>query len=189
MNCHINSDVVSIPEHQAAFRTLNLETNFQGLPVEGQFPTWLNGALLRNGPGMLEAGTDLLGHQFDGPAVFHSFEFVNGKVNYANRYCRSSVYEYIQAHDSLGHPGFGTAMRTEVLQRLFEKQGNCTPPAVNPAVAFTELAGEFFATTDASPIPVEIDPDTLETKGLMLWDDDLQLERQGPRWQQGARWY
>jgi beta,beta-carotene 9',10'-dioxygenase len=176
MGSHSNSTVVARPEHQAAFRSLFVETNLPKLPVEGQFPTWLNGALLRNGPGMFEAGADVLGHQFDGPAMFHRFGFSNGEVNYANRYCRSAMYEYIKEHNSLGHMSFGTELRPEVLQRMQEEQASGAPPAVNPNVTFVELGGEFLATTDASSIPVKIDPATLETKGLMVWDDRLQSE-------------
>lgn len=45
----------------------------------GQLPTWLEGILLRNGPGMHTIGDTKYNHWFDGLALLHSFTFKNGK--------------------------------------------------------------------------------------------------------------
>lgn len=46
----------------------------------GQLPTWLQGILLRNGPGMHTIGDSKYNHWFDGLALLHSFTFKNGKL-------------------------------------------------------------------------------------------------------------
>lgn len=46
----------------------------------GQLPTWLQGILLRNGPGMHTVGDSKYNHWFDGMALLHSFTFKNGKL-------------------------------------------------------------------------------------------------------------
>lgn len=46
----------------------------------GQLPTWLQGILLRNGPGMHTIGESKYNHWFDGMALLHSFTFKNGKL-------------------------------------------------------------------------------------------------------------
>lgn len=46
----------------------------------GQLPTWLQGILLRNGPGMHTIGDSKYNHWFDGMALLHSFTFKNGKL-------------------------------------------------------------------------------------------------------------
>jgi beta,beta-carotene 9',10'-dioxygenase len=170
---HLSDETAGIPEHQGAFKTLHDEVELPSLPVEGRFPAWLDGALLRNGPGMFEAGHDLLIHQFDGAAMFHRFGIRDGKVSYANRYYRSPMFEYIRANAALGHRTFGTA-NSETMQRMRDEAARDGEPAVNPSVAFAGIGGEIYATTDSNTIPVEIDPATLESKGLLVWDDVLQ---------------
>lgn len=48
--------------------------------VIGQLPTWLQGVLLRNGPGMHTIGDSKYNHWFDGLALLHSFTFKNGEL-------------------------------------------------------------------------------------------------------------
>ncbi|KAI2579866.1 beta-carotene oxygenase 1 [Homo sapiens] len=41
--------------------------------VTGKIPAWLQGTLLRNGPGMHTVGESRYNHWFDGLALLHSF--------------------------------------------------------------------------------------------------------------------
>ena len=179
MNAHntpnlANGIAAGIPEHQAAFATLNEEVTLSSLQVEGVFPNWLDGALLRNGPGMFEAGHDLLQHQFDGPAMFHQFGFGDGNVSYINRFCRSEMLDYIRRNGELGHATFGTPTSKKNMERLRNDAARGEDPPVNPSVAFMPISGALYATTDANTVPVRIDPETLETRELLIWDDILQ---------------
>lgn len=168
------ADTGAVPEHQAAFNSLKAEVDLPALEIEGAFPQWLDGALFRNGPGLFEAGDDLLRHQFDGPAMFHRFGFHNGQVSYLNRFCRSPMYTHIEKHHSLGHFTFGTPVSSQVLQRLLDEAIHGEVPSVNPSVAFIEIGGHFYATTDSSTLPVRLDPETLGTLKPLIWDDALQ---------------
>lgn len=38
---------------------------------KGQIPSWLNGSLLRNGPGSLKVGDSTFSHLFDSSALLH----------------------------------------------------------------------------------------------------------------------
>lgn len=45
---------------------------------EGAIPLWLQGTLLRNGPGLFSIGNTSFNHWFDGMALIHSFTFKHG---------------------------------------------------------------------------------------------------------------
>lgn len=46
----------------------------------GSIPPWLQGTLLRNGPGLFSVGNTSYKHWFDGMALIHSFTFKDGKL-------------------------------------------------------------------------------------------------------------
>lgn len=45
----------------------------------GSIPPWLQGTLLRNGPGLFSVGNTSYKHWFDGMALIHSFTFKDGE--------------------------------------------------------------------------------------------------------------
>lgn len=46
--------------------------------VAGNIPAWLQGTLIRNGPGIFTVGDTSYQHFFDGMAIMHSFTFRDG---------------------------------------------------------------------------------------------------------------
>ncbi|HWO48862.1 MAG TPA: carotenoid oxygenase family protein, partial [Solirubrobacterales bacterium] len=74
------------------FESLSEETRIAELPVEGEVPGWLGGALLRTGPARFEVGERSLSHWFDGFAMLHRFGFADGRVSYANRFLEGRAY-------------------------------------------------------------------------------------------------
>lgn len=46
---------------------------------EGAIPPWLQGTLLRNGPGLFSIGNTSYNHWFDGLSLIHSFTFKHGR--------------------------------------------------------------------------------------------------------------
>ena len=72
--------------HALGFRSLTDEISLPDIPVDGRLPRWLDGVLLRNGPGLFEIGEQKLNHWFDGLAMLHAFAFAGGRVSYANRF-------------------------------------------------------------------------------------------------------
>jgi len=64
-------DKTSFP-YGAGFRSLTREIlEPVTLPVRGELPAWLEGALLRTGPSKFEVGTRTYNHWFDGLAIAH----------------------------------------------------------------------------------------------------------------------
>ena len=58
----------------------------------GVIPWWVNGRLMRNGPGIFEVGDTSYHHLFDGLARIHSFTILNGKLHV---YAYHSAISYI----------------------------------------------------------------------------------------------
>jgi carotenoid cleavage dioxygenase-like enzyme len=46
----------------------------------GEIPSWLEGKLLRNGPGIQKIGEYQYNHLFDGLSILHNFIIKDGKV-------------------------------------------------------------------------------------------------------------
>ncbi|MGH0115710.1 UNVERIFIED_CONTAM: hypothetical protein FKN15_046895 [Acipenser sinensis] len=61
--------------------------------VQGSLPAWLQGTLLRNGPGLFSVGETSYNHWFDGMALLHSFTFKEGEVYYRSKYLRGDTYK------------------------------------------------------------------------------------------------
>lgn len=66
-------------------------------PIEGEskgvIPLWLNGQLLRNGPGSLNVGSMTFNHLFDSSALLHRFGIKNGKVTYQCRFLKTNSFK------------------------------------------------------------------------------------------------
>lgn len=66
-------------------------------PIEGEtkgiIPGWLNGQLLRNGPGSLKVGEMTFDHLFDSSALLHRFGIQNGKVTYQCRFLETNSFK------------------------------------------------------------------------------------------------
>ncbi|HYJ22264.1 MAG TPA: carotenoid oxygenase family protein, partial [Solirubrobacterales bacterium] len=143
------------------FESLDTEVNDVALQVTGSLPDWLSGSLIRNGPGLFEAGDRPLRHWFDGQAMLHRFAVKAGAVTYGNRFLRTRAYQ--AAKDGrLAYSEFATDPCRSIFKRLM----TVFDPAVtdNTAVSVTKLGQQHLAMTEA-PISVEFDPDTLETLG------------------------
>jgi beta,beta-carotene 9',10'-dioxygenase len=162
------------PAHAAGFLTLDAEVVLESLPTEGCFPDWLSGSLVRNGPAKFEAGNDLFNHHFDGFAMLHRFGFRNGEVSYRNRFVRSRSFEYATENGRMGYPTFATRLNRDRLERVSEELRRGDTPDVNASVALARIAGQHVALTDSSTIPMAYDLETLETRGPLVWTDQLQ---------------
>ena len=86
---------------ELGFQSLKKEITLSSLPIEGFLPSWLNGALLRIGPGQFEIGSCRATHLMDGLAMVHEFRVNQGTVAYKNRFLKGGYYAYAQAQHSL----------------------------------------------------------------------------------------
>ncbi|MGI8460557.1 MAG: carotenoid oxygenase family protein [Solirubrobacterales bacterium] len=147
------------------FESLYDEVRVDSLPIDGEFPAWLTGSLLRTGPARWEVGERTMNHWFDGFAMLHRFGFGDGegKVSYANRFLQSKAYRAAEATGEIVYSEFAT----DPCRSLFGRISSIFSPKLsdNANVNLTKL-GERFITMTETPIPVQFDAKTLDTAGV-----------------------
>ncbi len=153
-----------------ATRTLENEVQNRRLTVEGDIPEWLEGSLLRTGPTKFEAGERDLSHWFDGLAMLHAFAIADGEVRYSNRYLESNAYTHADSEDELGYQEFATDPCRDLFERFFSR---FSPDLTDNANVNISKEAESFVSMTETPMPVEFDPETLETVGVAEYDDDV----------------
>ncbi|NXM16601.1 BCDO2 oxygenase, partial [Ploceus nigricollis] len=87
--------------------------------IKGHIPEWINGNLLRNGPGKFEFGNDKLNHWFDGMALLHQFQLAHGTVTYRSRFLQSSSYLRNSQHNRIVASEFGTLAMPDPCKSIF----------------------------------------------------------------------
>jgi len=139
------------------------------IPVTGDLPEWLDGTLIRNGPGAFSFpdGSDV-DHWFDGFAMLYRFTLDpdGDAVHYRNRFLRTDAYEAATSGEFEG--GFATG-ETTLRSRLATF---LTDPYDNTNIIAERLDGEYAALTE-SPRKVGFDPNTLEMTGHIDYDDGV----------------
>ena len=105
-------------DHRLGFTTLDEETAVERLPVSGEVPAWLTGALVRVTPALFEVGERRVAHWFDGLAMLHQFSFRDGTVAYANRFLKSRAYTAAQETGRIGLSEFATDPCRSLFRRI-----------------------------------------------------------------------
>jgi len=149
------------------FQSVEREYAGHELPVSGRVPDWLDGALVRNGPGRFEVGGERVRHWFDGLGMLTRFAFDDGAVSYSNRFLRSREYRAVTEDGHLAGSQFGTSSRG-LLRRLGDLL--VPTPTDNANVNVVRLGDRFVAVTE-TPVGVEFDPVTLATAGRVPFSD------------------
>ncbi len=163
-----NTNTSTIPSRSSTnrawlgFENLEREVAFDDVPVRGSIPTWLTGALYRNGSGKTDAGQQRVAHWYDGMSLLQRFAFNNGSVSYRNRFLRSNMYTVARETGNIGFKGFATdpcgallgAMKAEYMHSDSE----------NANINIGCVAGQILALAEP-PMAVQFDPVTLETLG------------------------
>lgn len=156
-------------DHRLGFKSLNEETSVESLPVTGQLPPWLSGALVRVTPARLEVGGQRLAHWFDGIAMLNRFGIADGRVSYASRFIDSVAYRDSEEGE-WRHGGFATDPCRSIFKRV---QSVFSPDFTdNPNVNLAAIGERYIAMTE-TPLPIEIDPETLATRGRLRYADKL----------------
>nr|XP_020462100.1 beta,beta-carotene 15,15'-dioxygenase-like [Monopterus albus] len=136
--------------------------------VKGTIPSWLQGTLLRNGPGIFSVGDTSYNHWFDGMAIMHSFVFKNGEVIHRSRFLRSDTYKANMAANRIVVSEMGTMAYPDPSKSFLVKAVtflNHTMPDFtdNGASNFIKYGNEYYATSETNYLR-KIDPVTLETQ-------------------------
>ncbi|XP_048648600.1 beta,beta-carotene 15,15'-dioxygenase isoform X2 [Marmota marmota marmota] len=135
--------------------------------VTGRIPAWLQGTLLRNGPGMHTVGESRYNHWFDGLALLHSFTIRDGEVHYRSKYLRSDTYNANIEANRIVVSEFGTMAYPDPCKNIFSKAFSYLSHTIpdftdNCLINIMKCGDDFYATTETNYIR-KIDPWTLET--------------------------
>ena len=144
------------------------ETSLDDVPVTGRLPDWLEGTLLRNGPGTFRVRDQRFRHWFDGLAMLHRFSIAGGRVSYANRFLQTRALTAARETGRISYSEFAT----DPCRSLFARTAAIFHPQVTDSakVNIARVADRYLALAE-TPIQVEFDPTTLETVGVTGWDD------------------
>ncbi|GMU52767.1 MAG: 15,15' beta carotene dioxygenase [Candidatus Xenobia bacterium] len=160
------------PGYASGFETMRSLVNDRPLEVTGQLPEWLQGTLIRNGPGIFEAGPDRLRHWFDGLAVLHQFELGQGRVHYRSQPLQSPDFLEARRRGRIYYSNFATDPCVAKFRRLFSAFFPRLELGANANVSVTRLGERFLALTE-TPMAVEFDPRTLSTLGVVRYQDPM----------------
>src|SRR6266480_1678305 len=145
------------------------ELSVDRLPLRGRLPEWLSGTLVRVTPAMLDVGDRSLRHWFDGLAMLNAFGVRGGQVSYGSRFLDTEVRR--NARD--GDPGF-MGFAQDPCRSLFKRvMSMATPPRNDNANVNLMHLGERYVAMTELPMPVAFDPETLETLGVVEYEDRL----------------
>jgi carotenoid cleavage dioxygenase len=148
--------------YRANLAPITIETRIDALPVQGEMPAELRGALVRNGPNPLHP--DPAQHWFAGHGMVHRFAISNGRVSYTNRWVRTQRWLLERERGAADFAGRGDGMSS-------------TPPglSLDNGVANTNVlahAGRLLALEELH-LPMELDAPTLGTRGAWTADGAL----------------
>jgi all-trans-8'-apo-beta-carotenal 15,15'-oxygenase len=155
--------------------------------LEGRWPAELTGTLYRNGPGWFDRAGTRYTHWFDGDGLMRSWRIGGGQVVHGARMIATRKFRREQASGRFEMPAAGTRIENPAPVR-----NNDDVNTANTAVV--KIGGRVFALWEGGSA-IEIDADTLATRGPQTWRDDLVaapfsahplLEQDGSAWNFGA---
>ncbi|MEX2204952.1 MAG: carotenoid oxygenase family protein [Myxococcota bacterium] len=132
-----------------------MEGEVQNLPVTGEIPRELHGALYRNGPNPQFAPRGGY-HPFSGDGMIHGFFVSNGRVDYRNRWVRTPRFD---AERAAGEALWSSFMGSSAAPDP-RTEGVPGGPANTNIVWHS---GKLLALVEGGLPPVELDPRTLHT--------------------------
>lgn len=120
--------------------------------VTGIIPHWMNGSLLRNGPGKLRFGDTEYKHLFDSSALLHRFNIAGGRVTYQCRFLQTEIYKKNMTANRIVLNEFGTSVVPDPCQTIFSKIATLFKPGEgqsdNAMISIYPFGDEYFAFTE-----------------------------------------
>ncbi|XP_035533296.1 beta-carotene oxygenase 1, like [Morone saxatilis] len=147
--------------------------------VTGSIPSWLQGSLLRNGPGLFSVGSSEYNHWFDGLSLIHSFTFSNGEVTYRSKFLKSETYKRNVQADRIVVSEFGTMIYPDpcknIFSRAFTHLCNVIPNFTdNNLINIIRYGQDYYASSEVNYMN-QINPATLETIGRINYRNHIAL--------------
>ncbi|XP_057676668.1 carotenoid-cleaving dioxygenase, mitochondrial-like [Corythoichthys intestinalis] len=139
--------------------------------IQGTIPLWINGSLLRNGPGKFEFGDTHYNHWFDGMAMLHKFKVEKGQVTYTSRFLRSDAFKENSERDRIMVCEFGTIAMPDPCKNIFQRffsYFEMIKPTDNGNVNFVKYKGDYYVSTETNLIH-KVNPESLETMEQVDW--------------------
>uniref|UniRef100_A0A8B9S2E3 Carotenoid-cleaving dioxygenase, mitochondrial n=1 Tax=Apteryx owenii TaxID=8824 RepID=A0A8B9S2E3_APTOW len=139
--------------------------------IKGHIPKWINGNLLRNGPGKFEFGEEKFNHWFDGMALLHQFQLENGTVTYRSKFLQSSSYSANSQNNRIVASEFGTLAMPDPCKSVFGRfmsRFEIPQPSDNASVNYVMYKGDYYVSSE-TVFMHKVDPETLETKEKVDW--------------------
>lgn len=144
--------------------------------VSGRIPTFLNGSLLRNGPGSLNVGDMRFNHLFDSSALLHRFEIKDGQVTYQCRFIQTETFKKNKAANRIVVTEFGTAAVHDPCHSIFDKVSVIFKPGEsnsdNAMISIYPFGDEYYAFAE-SPVMFKINPKTLATEQRLNLNENI----------------
>ncbi|XP_030369996.1 carotenoid isomerooxygenase [Scaptodrosophila lebanonensis] len=141
--------------------------------VSGHIPKWLNGSLLRNGPGSWKVGDMTFGHLFDCSALLHRFAIKDGRVTYQNRFVDTKTLQRNRAAQRIVVTEFGTAAVPDPCHSIFDRFAAIFKPdsgTDNSMISIYPFGDEYYSFTE-TPFVHRINPRTLATEARLCITD------------------
>jgi carotenoid cleavage dioxygenase-like enzyme len=164
-------------DYRVGFESLRHELHDPNLPVRGDWPDWLSGTLIRNGPAQFEVEAEDYNHWFDGHAMLHAFQVADGAVGYRNRFVQSKSRTEALRAGEIVRSEFATDPCMSIFGRVMSTFN--PRPTDNASINVARLDDAYVALT-ATPLPVAFDPETLETAGVVDYDDEVEADMSTP---------
>ncbi|XP_050504093.1 carotenoid isomerooxygenase isoform X1 [Diabrotica virgifera virgifera] len=143
--------------------------------VTGIIPNWLNGSLIRNGPGSLKVGREEFTHLFDSSALLHRFGIKYGKVEYSCRFVQSEVFKQNWAANRIVKCEFGTKIVEDPCHSIFKRIAAVFQDSSdNSMISVYPFGDELYAFGETPQIH-KINPDTLETEDKVAVNDYVSI--------------
>ena len=156
-------------DYRLGFTSQDEETSVDRLPVTGELPEWLTGSLVRVTPALLEVGG-----RRRGPLVRRRGDAEPLRLRGREGLLRQPLPREHRLPDAKEgewrHGGFAT----DPCRSIFKRVQQIFSPDVtdNPNVNLARIGERYIAMTE-TPMPVEFDPETLDTIGHLEYADRL----------------
>lgn len=158
------------PGLEQAFERVPRECDYELGRVQGALPEWLQGSYYLNGPARFERAGLRYRHWLDGDGMVAALHFEAGRVRFVSRFVRTPRFLAEEQAGRALYRGFGTAFAGD---RLVRDVALASPANVN----VLPIGGRLLALGEQG-LPIELDPRTLESRGV--WDFDGALFELSP---------
>ncbi|MEY3405524.1 MAG: hypothetical protein RL161_954 [Bacteroidota bacterium] len=140
------------------------EKEIPDLTVTGNFPKWISGDLIRNGPGLVNADKPMR-HWFDGLAMLHKFSIQNGRVGYQSKFLDCMAYQSVQQTGKITYADFATDPCRSLFGKI-QTVFNPDPKITDSAKVNVGKVGEDMYALGEPLMQIRIDPVTLRSLGV-----------------------